>query len=174
MRIFYSLAVFFLLFQITNCEKNKHCRDDNTCLVNSNLKKLKDKNVKYSNGNDNSYEETYRKKYERYAATRTKQESSEAKKTEMTRKSNTSEKDCTKRKYQLNCSKSWQKAKNGESSTKNNKMYIKRENNLLLNLDNDDSDLKRKKQKQEQSKGKPTALKKVQEKPNKKINFKSK
>lgn len=149
----YSLAVFFLLLQIVNCEKNKHCRDDEHCLVNP---KPKDKN-----SNKNSYEATYKKKYESYAAARS---SEAAKKAEVA----ASEKDCNKRKYQLNCSKSWKKAKNGgEGSAKNSKVYIKRENNPLLNLDNDDGDLKKKKQKPEQRKGRP-APPKVQEKQTKK------
>lgn len=173
MKIVYSLAVFFFLFQIVKCEKNKHCRDDEHCLVNSNVKKLKDKSYKYFNENGNSYEETYRKKYENYAAARSKQENSDAKKVVVGRNSDAPEKDCNKRKYQLNCSKSWKKAKNGEGSAKNSKVYIKRENNPLLNLDSDHSDLKKKKQKPEQRKVKPAASK-IQEKQNKKNNLNSK
>lgn len=171
MKTIYSLAVFFLILQIVNCEKTKHCKDDKHCLVDSSLQKLKDKSLKSSNGKG-SYEETYKKKFEKYSAARDKQEQSEIKRLPLGKTNDASEKDCSKRKYQLNCSKSWQKSKTGERSSKNGKVYIKRENNPLLNLDDDEKDLKRKKQKP-QAKVKPTTFK-TDEKRNKKYNFKPK
>lgn len=140
--VIYSLALLFFLLKIVNCEKtNKHCKG-NDCLIN-NPKQLKNK---YTNGNN--YEEIYKKKYEKYVAA--KQGNSQSmKKSSLIQNINAAAnvgKECNKRKYQLNCNKTWQKSKNGEGSTKNSKRYIKRENNLLSNIEDENNNLKRKKQ----------------------------
>lgn len=113
------------MLQIANCERDKHCGDNERCL----------KKLKSSNGKTENYEEVYKQKYEKYAASRNKIENKEI----------PLDKKCNKRKYQLNCNRSQQKNKSGEQSMKNGKVYIKRENNPLLNIDNDDeNDPKRK------------------------------
>lgn len=100
------------------------------------------------------YESVYKKKYETYVAKRKREDGFEkptSAKKNISRKLkgpneneryhstqinvNTTKKDCIKRKYQLNCSKGWSKTENG--SKKNGKVYIKRENNPLLNIDDD-------------------------------------
>lgn len=129
MNFVYFLALCFLLLQTASSERHKHCEQDERCI----------KKSKIQSKNENSYEDAYKKKYELYVATKDKQ------KRDFVNKSNaTSVKDCGKRKYQLNCSKSWQKAKAGDGSGKNGKVYIKRENNVLLNLGDYENDVKRK------------------------------
>lgn len=103
----------------------KHCEGNERC-----LKKLKEPK-KLSNGNIETYEDEYKQKYEKYAASKNKIENKELPPLD---------KSCNKRKYQLNCNKGGQKSKSGEQSMKNGKVYIKRENNPLLNLDNDDDE----------------------------------
>lgn len=151
----YFVAICFIIIQIGACDKLKRCDDEqNTphCLADIKTKKYKTKNSKHSNGDEkrlqqiNSYEKVYKQKYEKYAAKRDKIESnSEVRRDSAGKNQSAPTKDCNKRKYQLNCNKSWQKSKTGDGSTKNGKVYIKRENNPLLNLDEDGNDVKNKK-----------------------------